>query len=565
MHISKTGRLEQRPLLVTLIWILASVAPTYPHKPPEPFQREIRFVDVTKPAGITFKHANASSGEKYLVETMGGGCAFFDYDNDGYLDIYLVNGAPLPGFKSNSPITGALYRNNRDETFTDVTAKAGVGTEGTYGMGVAVADFDNDGNQDLYITGFGRSVLYRNCGDGTFADVTLASHVANNGHWATSAAFFDFDNDGFLDLYVANYLDYNLRNNKFCGDVIKGVRSYCHPDQYDGVPDVLYHNNRDGTFADVSEKAGISNSEGKGLGVVAADLDGEGYLDLYVANDSVANFLYLNNGDGTFKNIAPFSGTAYSADGQAQAGMGVDVGDYNHDGKPDILVTNFSLEGAALYRGDRKQLFTEISSQVGLREPSFLLTGWGTKFFDYDNDGDEDIFIANGHPQDDISNYTDSLTYEQPKLLLENDGGVFRDVSKLRGEDISKPSPGRGVAFGDFDNDGDMDLLIANSNQPPALLRNEGGNRNNWVKLKLIGTKSNRDAIGAKVKVSAGGIVQTDHLRGGGSYLSAHDPRLHFGVGKSPRIDSIEIIWPSGRTQSIKDIKANQILEIQEP
>jgi len=526
-------------------------------------QKPIEFVEVTADAGIHFRHINASSGEKYYVETIGAGCAFLDYDSDGFLDIYLVNGAVLPGFKSETPLLGALYRNKRDGTFVDVTISAKVGAEGIYGMGVASGDYDNDGNVDMYISGFGRGMLYHNQGDGTFADATASSHVVNQGKWGASAAFFDYDRDGYLDLFVGNYVDFELTRNIHCGDVKKGRHTYCHPIQYKGSASVLYHNNRDGSFTDVSRKAGVANPEGKALGVVASDLDGDGWLDIVVANDGVANNLYHNNGDGTFKDVGPFSGAAYSADGMARAGMGVDAADYDQDGHPDILVTNFSLEGAALFRNGSGNLFTDVTFQTGLREATFMFTGWGTKFLDYDNDGDLDVFIANGHPENSIHDLDRSLTYEQPKLLLENRNGEFVDASKNSARGLL-PAAGRGTAFGDYDNDGDIDLLVANCNQQPNLLKNSGGD-NNWVKLKLTGSKSNRDAVGAKVRIVAGNLVRTEEVKGGSSYLSSHDLRVNFGLGARTQVDTIEVQWPSGTVQKLKGIKANQIVHVREP
>ena len=545
-------------------WLSRIFSKTAPRSvAPTPEQEGVIFRDVTSPAGIRFKHTSAATGQKYLVETMGSGCAFFDYDNDGYLDIYLVNGAPLPGFTPRQRISNALYRNNKDGTFTDVTATAHVDGGGIYGMGVAVGDYNNDGNEDLYVTGFGRSILYHNNGDGTFTDVTEAAGVGNGAQWAVSAAFLDYDNDGRLDLFVSNYLDYTLLNNVQCGARDKGLRSYCHPANYRGTRNKLYHNNGDGTFTDVSEKSGIALAEGKGMGVVAADLDGDGFVDIFVSNDTVPNFLYHNNGDGTFNEVGAFSGVAYSLDGQAKSGMGVDVGDFDGDGKPDLLLTALSQYGASLYRNDGDGLFTDVASQIGLTEPTFLLGGWGVKFLDYDNDGDQDIFITNSHVMDDIASYSDALTYKQPDLLLENRGGHFVDATN-RQPALTEPRVGRGLAFGDFDNDGDMDILVSNNNGPPSLLRNDFGNRNHWVKFKLVGTKSNRNGVGAKVTVVAGDLVQTDQVKGGGSYLSAHDPRLHFGLGKRETIDSVEIHWPSGRIQRLTGVKPDRILIVQE-
>jgi len=523
----------------------------------------VRFRDVTREAGIQFTHVNAGSGSKYYIETMGAGCAFFDYDNDGNLDIYLVNGAVLPGFKSEKPIAGALYRNNGDGTFADVTAKAGVGAEDIYGMGVAVGDYDNDGHTDFYITGYQRGLLFHNEGNGTFKDLTAPAGVSNSGLWGTSAAFLDYDNDGFLDLFVTNYVDFDLSNNIYCGDRAKGIRSYCRPLEYQGSSSVLYHNERNGRFTDGTKRAGLVHPGGKGLGAVASDVNSDGWVDIYVANDGVANLLYLNRGDGTFREGAALSGVAYDPDGQTRAGMGVDVGDYDRDGLPDILVTNFSLEGAALFRNEGHE-FTETSIQTGLRRATFLYTGWGTKLFDYDNDGDLDIFITNGHPEDTIELFSQSVTYAQPRQLLENEGGRFVEVSAAVGDSIVKSFVGRGVASGDFDNDGDIDLLVTNNNGSPTLLRNDGGNRNHWIKLRLLGNASNRDAIGARVTVKSGQLVQSDQVSGGGSYLASSDTRLNFGMGERNHVDSIEIRWPSGVVQRVMKPEINQILTVEE-
>ena len=524
----------------------------------------VTFTDVTSQAGIHFKHSSAATGRKYLVETMGSGCAFLDYNNDGRMDIYMVNGAPLPGFSSTQKISNALYRNNGDGTFTDVTAAAHVDGEGIYGMGVAVGDYDNDGNEDIYLTGFGRSILYHNNGDGTFTDVTQKAGVGDDGMWAVSAAFLDYDNDGKLDLFVSNYLDYKISADIPCGDPAKGLRSYCHPATYRGTHNRLFHNNGDGTFTDVSEQSGIAAAVGKGMGAVAADLDGDGWMDIFVSNDTVPNFLFHNNGDGTFKETGAFAGVAYSENGQAKSGMGADVGDFNGDGKPDILMTALSQYGASLYRNDGDGLFTDVSSQAGLTEPTFLLGGWGVKFLDYDNDGHPDIFITNSHVMDDIASYTDALTYRQPDLLLQNQEGHFVDVTQGQPA-LLKPRAGRGVAIGDYDNDGDMDILVNNNNGVPTLLRNDGGNRNHWIKFKLVGTRSNRDAIGATLTVAAGDLVQTQQMKSGGSYLSSHDSRLNFGLGESDHIDSVEIHWPSRQVQHLGGMKANQMVTVTEP
>ncbi len=520
------------------------------------------FTEVTRKAGIDFQHANAATGEKYLIETMGPGCAFLDYDADGYLDIFFVNGAALPGYAPERPLRNALYRNNGDGTFANVTRQAGL-EGGGYGMGVAVGDYDNNGFPDLYVTNYRSSLLYRNQGDGSFLEVAEVAHV-NNKKWGASALFFDYDKDGLLDLYVANYLDYSLDNNIYCGTK-PGFRSYCHPDEFEGVADVLYHNNGDGTFMDVSRAAAIDDPKGKGLGVIAADLNDDGYQDLYVANDAVPNFLFFNNRDGVFWEVGPLAGAAYSGYGRAQSGMGTHAGDFNGDGKLDLLVTNLSNEGHTLYRNEGGELFTDVTFPTGVGPASLLLTGWGTAFFDYDNDGDQDIFVAHGHVMDTIELLNATVTYLQPLLLLENRGGHFVDVTAESGEDLVRPRAARGASFGDYDNDGDVDILVANCNQRPSLLRNDGGNRNHWLALRPVGRQSNRDGIGVKVSLWAGGKVQRKELVAGGSYLSSHDSRLHFGLGAARVADRIEVTWPSGRTQLLTDVRGDRTLVVREP
>ncbi|MCH7762040.1 CRTAC1 family protein, partial [candidate division TA06 bacterium] len=471
---------------------------------------------------------------------MGSGAAFLDYDNDGNLDLYIVNSGPLPGFGSEEVIRNLLYRNEGDGTFTYVTEEAGVGDTG-YGMGVSVGDLDNDGYPDIFVTNFGPNLLYHNNGDGTFTDVTRKAGVGDD-RWGCSAAFLDYDGDGYLDLYVTNYLDFTFDNHKFCGDPVKNIRAYCHPDHYNGVEDILYRNNGDGTFSDVTKAAGVSNPEGKGLGVICFDYDNDGDTDIYITNDSVRNFLYRNNGDGTFTDVTLFTGAGYNEDGKTEAGMGTDFGDYDHDGYFDIFVTNLDYETNTLYHNDEGDYFADLTFLAGLGEPSIDYVGWGTNFIDYDNDGDEDLFLTNGHVIDNINLLNPNLTVAQRDFLFENRGdGTFADVSSQSGEYFSIEKVGRGTAFGDYDNDGDVDLFVTNSNDTPNLLRNDGGNQNNWLMIKTLGRQSNRDGIGTRISVVSGDLIQMDEVKSGSSYLCQNDLRVHFGLGKRRQVDRVEI------------------------
>ena len=519
------------------------------------------FADVTAKAGIEFVHKSGASPEKYMVETFGSGVAWIDYDNDDFPDLYFVNGAP--------GTANALYHNNKDGTFTDVTARAGVaantGTNAkSYKTGVAVGDYDNDGYLDLYVTAFGPNTLYRNNGDGTFRDVTDAAGVGGSAtEWSTSTGFFDYDHDGRLDLYVVNYLDYRLDENLYCGPRTAGYRMYCHPTQFDGMADRLYHNNGDGTFTDVSKKAGIANPAGKGLGVTFCDFDRDGDTDIYVANDTVRNFLYRNNGDGTFTDVAYAAGVGFDPNGKPQAGMGVDCADYDGNGFPDIFVTNFSEELNALYKNLGDGTFEDVSSRVGM-DSAFLPLGFGTKLFDFDNDGDLDIHITNGHVIDNVKLFQQNLSYAQKDLLFENIGGKFRDISAQAGPALQTLRVGRGLAVADFDNDGYPDVVISSLDRRPALLRNLGTRAGNWIMIRAKGTKSNRFGLGATVKLQTSAGTQVGEINNVASYLSSNDTRLHFGVGQAKIIQQIEILWPSGTRQVLKDVPVNQILVVEE-
>ena len=526
---------------------------------------QVTFVDVSASAGITFRHDNAASPDKYLIETMGSGCGWIDYDQNGLLDLYLVNGAATHVYTPKQPLRSALYRNNGDGTFTDVTEKAGVGAEGLFGMGVAVGDYDNDGFPDLLVLGYGRSILYHNNGDGTFADVTKHAGVQNAGLWASSAAWFDYDNDGRLDLVIANYVDWSPERNFYCGDQGPGMRSYCHPDDFHGQPATLYHNNGDGTFTDVSKVSGIRRKAGNGLGVVTFDYDNDGWQDIFIANDHMPNFLFHNNRDGTFDEVGYQAGVAVSADGQFEAGMGTDAADATASGRMDLVVGHLDMQLARVYQNLGDGTFEDATLRSKISYATYHYSTFGARFMDYDNDGARDLFLANGHVLDNITRYHRDTQYAEPKLMFRNNGhGLFENVSERLGPDFLEPRVSRGAAVADFDNDGDLDILVNNCGQAPQLLRNDGGNRNHWLEILLIGTKSNRDGVGARVRVSAGELVVHDQRKGGMSYQSAQDPRLHFGLGPHAGVDEIEVLWPSGTTTRIANVKSDRMIAIEE-
>lgn len=521
---------------------------------------KISFIEATEAAGLRFQHIDGRSGQRYFLETVGSGAAFFDYDGDGLLDIYLVNSADLPGFSSPTPPTNRLYHNNGDGTFSDVTERAGVGDTG-YGAGCAAADYDNDGDLDLYVTNFGANLLYRNNGDSTFTDITQHAGVGDS-RWSLGCAFADYDNDGFVDLYVANYIDFDFETHTDCTQ--KGVATYCPPESFEGSPDTLYRNNGDGTFTDVTTTTSVYNKDGKGMGVVFGDYDNDGDVDCYVGNDAGENFLYQNKGDGTFTNVGWMAGVEADENGNVQGTMGVDFGDYDNDGLLDLVAVNYQQQPNALYRNDNGSFFTDVSFVAGMAE-SLPYVGWGADFFDVDNDGDKDLLIANGHLQDTVEQYDDTTTYPQRNYLLINNGqGRFVDVAMKAGSGFQSLKVSRGLATGDYDNDGDLDVLISNANDAPQLLRNDSGNQGNWILIRTIGTRSNRAGIGARVKIQTGDSVQIDEVRSGSGYLSQNDLRLHFGVGTHKGIDSIEVKWPSGVVDIIREVEPNQILTIME-
>ncbi len=531
-------------------------------------QPAIHFRDVSKEAGVTPIIISGGREKKYVLEVNGSGACWFDYNNDGYMDLYLVNGATIEELQGKVPPGkhhNYLFRNNRNGTFTDVTEQARVPGKG-WGFGCVAADFDNDGKTDLLVTNFGPNILYRNNGDGTFTDVTARAGVGGGNIWHTGAAFADYDNDGYLDLYIAGYLDFDIQNPPSEGCEYEGVRvQACGPQGFKGAPDALYHNNGDGTFTDVTVKAGVvDRGLYFGFGVIFDDFDNDGFPDIFVANDSNPNYLYHNKGNGTFEEIAVTGGVAYNPDGKEHSGMGVAAGDYDNDGLMDLFVTTFANDNYALYHNDGRNFFTDVSYPSGVGEATIRWLGWGTFFFDYNNDGSKDLFCINGHVYPEIDGRI-KQTYRQPLQLLENTGnGKFREVSEQVALARMPWRSGRGGAYCDFDNDGNVDIVVSNIDDRPTLLHNEGGNRNNWIELSLAGTVSNRSAVGAKVKIRAGDLAQYDHVRAGGSFLSSNDPRLHFGLGHRKRVDSIEIRWPTGKVDRYQNLEANRILSFSE-
>ncbi len=520
-------------------------------------------------SGIHWVHENAMSPDRYLPETLGPGCAFLDYDNDGWMDIYLVNSGPCDFYKPPKPLRNALYKNNRDGTFTDVTEKAGV-AGGTFGMGVAVGDFDNDGWPDLFVTSYGNCILYKNNRNGTFADVTKRGGLETPG-WTTSAVWFDYDNDGKLDLFVCSFVDYGTKEHLSCGDNKLGRHYYCIPRVFKPTASFLYHNNGDGTFTQVQRGTDIERALGKGLGVVATDVNNDGLMDLFVANDTVQNFLFMNRGkdkDGKwqFEEIALSAEVGYSENGQARSGMGVDAADVFNTGYEDLFVANVDQEMFSLYKNMKNETFRDTAHANSVAQATRLLSGWGLKFFDYDNDGNIDLILANGHPDDMIEKYSSQVKYKEPLLLFHQDGGKLLNVSDQAGPAFSRSYPARGLAVGDFNNDGRIDVLIATNGGAPVLLKNQAGAGNHWLGLKLEGVNCNRDAVGARIRWSAGGIIHSRLKNNGGSYLSSHDPREVLGIGNATGIDWIEITWPqpSGKVQKIVGPEIDRYINVKE-
>jgi hypothetical protein len=544
-------------------------------KPPPPGPQApspVTFKDITAQTRIDFRQTASLTSQKYLLESMGGGVALFDYDSDGRLDLYFTNGARLddPMAKGASPdkreqkFWNRLYHQKADGTFEDVTERAGVKGEG-YSMGVAAGDYDADGFVDFYVTAYGSNILYRNRGDGTFEDVTKRARVAGGG-WSTSAGWVDYDRDGRLDLFVARYADWDFEKGSiYCGDPRPGFRAYCHPDNFKGASNLLFHQKTDGTFEDVSASSKIADPNGKGLGVAFADFDNDGWTDILVANDSVHQQLYRNKGDGTFEDLALMAGVGYDENGKTFAGMGVDARDYDADGLADIFITALSNETYPLYRNNGDGSFTYTTNSTGVAQITLLYSGWGTKFLDADNDGLADIFVAQGHVLDTIEKTSSYLKYKQAPLLMRNTGKGFVSISATAGEAFNKPIAARGAAFGDLDNDGDTDVVIGVIEGAPVILRNEG-TKNHWLGIRLESAKGNRQGLGARITVTDGsGRQQVQEVTNAGSYLSSNDPRVIFGLGASTSIKSVEVRWPSNnRTQRIANPPPDRYLTIRE-
>ena len=530
-----------------------------------------QFVEVAAKSGIHFKLTSGGPEKRYIIEAKGGGgVAWIDYNNDGFPDLFLVNGSTFEHWRHSDSPPSRLYRNRGDGTFADVTSGSGLDHAG-WGMGVCAGDYDNDGYDDLYVTYYGGNVLYHNNGNGTFTDVTAKAGVRGHG-WGMGCAFGDYDNDGHLDLYVANYLDIDINHLGEPGSApnctYRGIATFCGPRGLPGSRDILFHNNGDGTFADVTEKAGIDPDKFYGLGVVWGDYDKDGRPDIYVANDSTPSSLYHNNGDGTFTDLGVQAGVAYSDEGQEQAGMGTDFGDYDNDAWPDLVKGNFSDDTKNLYHNNRDGTFTDATYRAGLGDVGWLFTTFGAKFLDYDNDGWKDIILANGQVFPQIDRYQTGITYAERNLLFHNRGGAeglkFDEVGLDSGPGFAVKKVSRGLATADYDNDGDLEILVTNMNDSPDLIRHARKDPRHSILVKTIGTRSNRDGIGAKVTVAAGGLTEYDEVRSGGSYLSSSDLRLHFGLGEARKIDRLEVRWPSGQTDLMTNLPADRIFVVKE-
>jgi hypothetical protein len=541
-------------IIAALLWAVGASAA----EPPSP----ILLRDVTRESGIRFVHSDGSSGRRYIVESVASGLATFDYDRDGDLDIYFLKGAPLPGAPTNTPPRNALYRNDGGLKFTDVTEKAGVGDTG-YGLGVCVGDYDNDGDLDIYINNFGPNVLYRNNGDGTFTDVTQAAGVANGDQVGAGACFLDIDADGDLDLFVANYINFTL--SKHQTRHVNGHPAYVGPMAYGPVPSTLFRNNGNGSFTDVSKESGIGEHAGTGMGVVCADYDDDGDTDIIVGNDAMANFVWNNDGKGRFKEVGLLSGLAYDINGIGQGTMGVDCGDYDNDGRLDFHMTSYQKQWAILYKNIGRGMFDDVTHLSGAGGGSYNQVEWGNGLVDLDNDGHRDLFMACGHLQDNVELWDDTARYEAPAILMANTGrGKFVDVSSRSDDGLAVKRSGRGVALDDLDNDGDIDVVILNSRREPTVLRNDSPRVNHWLGVRLQGNRSNRDGIGARIKVVSGDLTLIDEVHSGRGYQSHFGMYPHFGLGTRTRVDRVEVRWIGGGTNVVEGVEVDRVIEVKE-
>jgi len=569
------SRRRLRFRLALLVWPVAALllaTPLYQSRTslaPSPLAGSVHLENIAASAGVGFVLHNSATPFKYQIEPMVAGVAIFDYNNDGYEDIYFVNGAGIPELMKTGPeYYNRLYQNNGNGTFTDVTARAGVKGEG-YSMGVAVGDYDNDGWEDLYVVGVNRNQLFHNNGDATFTDVTEAAGLKGldpqrGKTWSICAGWFDYDNDGWLDLFVVNYCVWGLDKDPFCGSEFTGVRAYCHPSKFAPLPDALYHNNRDGTFTEVSAAAGIRQHLGKGMGVAFADYDADGYLDVFVANDTTRNFLFYNNGDGTFSERGLQAGVAYNGDGSALSYMGADFRDVDNDGRPDIFVTAISNETFSYFHNEGGGIFDDFTHPSGLGRLSIFSSGWSNGIFDLNNDGRKDLFSANSHVNDNIG-FEMNVPFQQRNSIFANAGDRFVDVSASAGEDFQVAAAHRGCAFGDLDNDGRIDVVVSRFDGPAEVFRNVSPGGNHWLLVKTVGTRSNRDGIGAQIRLESASGVQYNHVTTSVGYASSSSRRVHFGLGQDTVVTRLEIRWPSGVRQELRNVPADQILTVREP
>jgi hypothetical protein len=552
------GNSVLRVLFSSVVAIVSLCPPFRAAEPPLP-----QFTDIARQAGVAFHHTNGASAEKHLVETMGSGAVFFDYDGDGWVDIFLVDSGSISDPAIDRRARHRLYHNRGNGTFEDVTERSGIQHHG-YGMGACAGDYDGDGRPDLYITNYGPNTLYHNNGDGTFTDVTAAARVGDP-RWSTGCAFADLDRDGKLDLWVVNYVDADRVHSPFCGNARLGVRFYCHPLNYNPLPSTVYRNDGGGVFTDVSASSGVGALRANGLGVVIADYDNDGWPDVFVANDEMPNFLFHNSGHMRFTETGLASGIAVGADGKARAGMGIDAGDYDGDGRLDLVITNLDFEMHSLHRGLERGLFGYTTMESGIGFPTLPFVGFGVAFLDFDNDTQLDIAIANGNILDNAAQLRAGATYMQRKLLFRNLGNRrFGEVGRMAGPAFFTERVSRGLAVADIDNDGDLDLLVTNNGQDAELLRNDGGQRANALLIRLRGADTNTDAIGARIRLSVGSRTQIRDVKAGSSYMSQNDLRAHFGLGTAAQADRVEVVWPSGRMESVANVAANQIVTIAE-